>query len=342
MKRAAGQDDSTIKLKRPLASVSARRRSSLVLWGWVAAGAVAGAGAAGWMVWPRAPVAAIASIPVVVDLPTAPRPKEFSIETASEAQIRGNVSTGLTIFRLAENTNVMVLDFSELREQGLMFNRLGAFAEKAGIPHDRVLTDGELEQAIRRGGDTPETYYYGHDYSASTVARFFAAADRDRIVLNQQEESLRRLMLQEGWFAEGKEAGLISVPRAGADARVTPDARATILHHELSHGEYFSNRAYAAYAHQFWVSVLTPKERDAMRRYLVAEDYDPNLEELIENEAQAYLIFTYNPLFFAPSMVGMTEARRVELRTIFLRAVPAPWIRESLPPQPAIARAAAH
>jgi len=257
------------------------------------------------------------------------------IQSATEAQIRDNAPTGLSIFRLAANPNILVLDFASLHEQGLMLNRLGAFAEKARQPHDRLLSDAELDKAIRKGGDTPETYYYGHDYSAATIARFFALADRDHVRLNPREEDLRRLMQREGWLVQGKAAGLISIPRVGADTRITPDARATILHHELSHGEFFSDPAYVAYTHHFWMNVLTPTERAAVRRYLTSEEYDPAIEELMENEAQAYIVFTYNPLFFTPAMVGMTDARRAELHAIFLRDVPATWMRDEMPPPPA-------
>ena len=45
---------------------------------------------------------------------------------------------------------------------------------------------------------------------------------------------------------------------------------------------------------------------------------------------------------FPERLLTEAEARRAELRTIFLRDVPALWVRDSLPPQPAIARAAAH
>jgi hypothetical protein len=346
MKRADLQDDSTVKLSRPHASRSSQARSpsQTMRWAWLVAAVfvvLAGGATAGWVFWPRhAPLVAKTAVPQVI--PQAPRPPEFDVVTATEARIRDNVPTDLTIFRLAANPDVLILDFASLHEQGVMLNRLGAFAEKAQIPHDRVLTDVELDQAIRRGGDTPETFYYGHDYSASTVARFFALADRDQVALTPLEELLRRLMQQEGWLSGTKSGGLISVPRAGLDARVTPDVRAAILHHELSHGEYFSNPAYAAYTHLFWTTVLTELERQAVRRYLVAENYDPSLDDLMENEAQAYLIFTDNPVFFTPSMVGMTEVRRAELRAIFLRNVPAPWMRDAVPPQPAIAKAAAH
>ena len=82
------------------------------------------------------------------------------------------------MFRFAANPRILVLDFASLREQGMMLNRVAALVEKAGLPHDRVLTDSELDQAIHAQGDTVETFYYGHDYSAAALVRFFALADR--------------------------------------------------------------------------------------------------------------------------------------------------------------------
>lgn len=341
MKPAAPDDDATVKIVRKPAPppVSRTHRGLGVAFGAALVVGV-GAGTAGWLFWPSsAPV--VLKPPVVARLPAAPRPLEFTIQSANEAQIRDNTPTGLTIFRLAANPNVLVLDFASLLEQGSMLNRLGAFAEKAGVPHDRLLTDAELDQTVRAGGDTTETFYYGHDYSAATIARFFMIADRDRVALNRQEGALRRLMQQEGWLADGKAGGLISVPRVGADTHVTADARATILHHELSHGEYFSNPAYVAYAHQFWTTILNAAERDAVRKHLRSEAYDSSLDDLMENEAQAYLVFTLNPAFFTPAMIGMTEARRADLRATFLRDVPSAWLRNSSPPQPGIEKAAA-
>jgi hypothetical protein len=328
-------DDDTVKIvpnRGPSLAKPARRSSGVLFASALAIGI--GAGTAVWFLWPHTELA------VVRPSATVPRPPEFRIETATEVAIRDNVAEGLTIFRLAANPNILILDFASLLEQGAMMNRLGAIAEKAGLPRDRVLNDAELRQAIQAAGDTAETYYYGHDYSAAEIVRFFALADRDRIVLNSQEESLRRLMRQEGWFADGKVGGLISVPKIGANAQVTADSRATILHHELSHGEYFSNPAFAAYVRRFWMSVVTQAERDAMRKYLAKEAYDTGLDTLMENEAQAYLVFTLNPAFFEPSTIGMTEGRRAELRTTFLRDMPTGWLRNSAPPRPETARAA--
>ena len=343
---AAPDDDATIRIvpKPDPPTVGHASRGLVLAFGGALVVGV-GAGVAGWLFWPVPPAIVVTPKPLssvpIANLPVVPRLPEFTIKSAHEAQIRDHSPTRLTLFRLAANPNVLVLDFASLLEQGQMFNRLGAFAEKAGAPHDRLLTDAEMEQTIRAGGDTVETFYYGHDYSAATIARFFKIADQDSVALNQQEQVLRRLMLQEGWLTDGKLGGLISVPRVGADAHVTAEARATILHHELSHGEYFSNPAYVAYTHKFWTAILTAAEREAMRKYLRSEAYDTGLDDLIENEAQAYLVFTFNPAFFTPARVGMTEARRSDLRAIFLRDVPAAWLRDSSPPRAGIENATA-
>ena len=59
------------------------------------------------------------------------RAPAFQIETATEAEIGAHVPTSLTVFRLADNPRILVLDFASLHEQGKMLNRVAAFAEKA-------------------------------------------------------------------------------------------------------------------------------------------------------------------------------------------------------------------
>ena len=56
-------------------------------------------------------------------------------------------------------------------------------------------------------------------------------------------------MRQLGWFTPGAVGALISVPRT--NETITETTRATMLHHELSHGEFFSDPAYAVYVHAF-------------------------------------------------------------------------------------------
>jgi hypothetical protein len=287
---------------------------------------------------PQAPASAAATPVTVQNLPvlppTAPGQAEFTIATATEQQILDHVPAAgepdPTVFRFAPNPNILVLDFGSLLEQGRMLNRVAALIEKSGLPHDRVLTGFEIAAAIRASGDTVETYYYGHDYDAGSVLRFLTLANRDNIRLDPEEDQLSRLIRQAGWFQPNALGALISIPQVGANARVTREARATILHHELSHGEYFTNPAYAAFVHRFWTQTLTAAERDGIRRHLRSEGYDQNLEEVMENEAQAYLMFTDGAEFFTPEMIGMTPARLAELRIGFYRTMPGGWLRDSL------------
>ncbi len=269
------------------------------------------------------PVAAPAEAP-----PVAPPP---AIAAADEAAIAAAVPEQLTFYRFAAAPAVLVLDFASLAEQGAMLNRVAALIEKAGLPRDRVLDDAAMAAAIRAEGDTAETFYYGHDYPAAALVRFFALADAGQVRLDAEEERLRTLLRGLGWFATPTPAAaLISIPRAGASAEIDQAARATMLHHELSHGVFFTDPAYAAYVRGFWNGVLTPAERDAVRHFLGSEDYDTADETLMLNEMQAYLMFTDDARFFQPANIGMTPARRAELRAAFAQGAPPGWPRTTL------------
>jgi hypothetical protein len=264
----------------------------------------------------------------------SPDQADFNFEIATEQQILDHIpvsgASDPTVFRFAPNPRILVLDFASLLSQGRMLNRVAALVEKSGLPHDRVTTSFEIAAAIRASGDTVETFYYGHDYDAGSVIRFFTLADRDNIRLVPEEDRLGRLIRQAGWFEANARSALISIPQVGADAHVTRAARATILHHELSHGEYFTNPAYMVFVHQFWTQTLTATERDRIRRHLRSVGYDQNLDEVMENEAQAYLIFTDGAEFFTPDMIGMSETRLAELRSGFFLKMPAGWLHDNL------------
>ena len=265
------------------------------------------------------------------------RPPEFMVRTATEQEIlHHSGGTGMTVFRFADDRRVLVLDFATLYQQGMMLDRVAALIEKAGVPRERVLTEAELLAAIRAGGDTVGSYYYGHDYSAESLRRFFDLADREKIVLNFEEETLRRLLEQEGWFEPGARRGLISIPAVGANTLVTLSARSTILHHELSHGVFFSDPDYARFVHRFWDTTLSGQERSAVRRFLGSEGYDMTYEELMYNEMQAYLMFTRDPEFFRPDLVGMTSEHLAELQDEFLRGMPRGWLHDALAATPVV------
>jgi hypothetical protein len=325
-----GDDDATVVLRRP--ATPAKRRGRGILVGTALLALLAGLLGV-WALRPR-PVPPPAPVvpPPAAPAPAATAPAPFAIVTADEATIRDHVAESLTVFRFAPAPDIVVLDFPTLRMQGEMLNRVAALVEKAGLPRDRVLTDAELDAAIRAGGDTVETFYYGHDYPAAALARFFALADAGHVALNAEEARLRALLDQLGWLRPEAKGALISVPRIPQPAAPTLDraARATMLHHELSHGLFFTDPTYADYVRRFWEQTLTAAERDAVRRFLGGEGYDTTDEPLMYNEMQAYLVFTVDARFFAPANIGMTPARRDTLRAAFLRDMPPSWLKEDL------------
>lgn len=321
----AGKHDDTV-IVRPLRPPA--RRS--LPWVALAAGtvlAVAG-GAATWMLRPAAvpTVAAVASPAAPPAAPSVTTVLFEPIPLASEAAIVVESPAVRTVLRFADNPAIVVIDFPTLQEQGRMLNRIAAWAEKAGVPHDHLLDDVALAAAIRASGTTPDTYYYGHDYRGADIARFFAMADRDGIALNDAERELRRLADRARAEPPGFGA-LVTIVRAEGAGEITPRMRATVLHHELSHGEYFTNPAYAAYVDTVWQTMLTPGERAAFRTYLAAEGYDPALEDLMRNEMQAYLMHTPDAQFFDPGRLGIPAARLQQLRMAFLAGMPPGWLK---------------
>lgn len=304
-----GNGDDTVILRPPRRSSPARlalAAAALVV--------VLGLGAV-WLAWPTHPL---------------PEP---TIAALTEAELAGESPVTRTVRRFASNPAILVIDFPTLAEQGRMLNRVAAWSEKAGVPHDRLLDDAELETAIQAGGATADTYYFGHDYRGADIARFFVLADREHRKLRPEEQQLRLLVAQARAEPPGLGA-LITLPRANAQNQVDAAARVTILHHELSHGEYFTNPIYADFVRLFWTNVLTASERTMFRAYLTKDGYDPALEDLMINEMQAYLMHTPDARFFDPAQLSIQPARLAEIRQIFLTGMPAGWLRDVTGPAP--------
>lgn len=301
-----GDEDDTVVLARP-----GRRRAAGLISLVVALG-----------------LAAIAIALVLLQRQT-PGAQVAALPLAAEAAIAAEQPQTLTLFRFASNPRILVMDFPTLRQQGLMFNRIAVFAEKSGAPHDRVLDDAALNDMITTHGDTTETFYYGHDYDSATLARFFATAASDGVTLNAEEQRLHALAREQGMLAADACQAVITVPRASADSRVDDRFRRAILHHELSHGEFFTSPAYAAYVRHFWNGVLDAPLRATFTRFLVAQEYDSALPDLMANETQAYLMYTPDTRIFSAALVGLTPDSISTLRTEFLRDMPAGWLRDA-------------
>lgn len=258
--------------------------------------------------------------------PIARTPSDLAITVATEARIAFHDAEQLTIFRLADNPRILVLDYPTLRQQGLALNRIAAFVEKASLPKDRVLDDPTLAAEIARSGETTESYYYGHDYAVDDLFRFFAAADRDKIRLSEQEEFLRRLINRERQAAPTNHSAIITVVRT-APASIDTLTRRVILRHELSHGEFFTNPAYAAFVRRAWSDLLSPSDRRAFLRFLEAQNYDTTNLSLVVNEMQAFLMFTPDERYISAERLGLTPTALRRLREAFLAGMPAGWLR---------------
>jgi hypothetical protein len=246
---------------------------------------------------------------------------------AGETTIALNHPRHLMVFRLRADPLVFVVDCPSLHRQGLMFDRIAALIEKADAPRDRVLSWPELAAAAAAADQTIGTYYYGNDYSARSLRRFFRIARRDHQTLNAQERKLRTVVQRMGFLRAGANGAVISLPAAGAGKRVSMHVRAVILRHEISHGAFFTLPFYRAYTQHFFVSVLTPAERQDFRRFLGHEGYDMSNQTLMMNETQAYLVFTRDHEFFTPAAVGLPQAKVDQLRADYIAHMPNFWLK---------------
>jgi hypothetical protein len=123
----------------------------------------------------------------------------------------------------------------------------------------------------------------------------------------------------------GGSGAVISLPPLSQHPPIDASARTTILRHEVSHGVYFTDPAYAAYTTHFWADAMTAGERAAFRRMLGEEGYDTSNEDLMRNEMQAYLVHTPDPRFFSAARMGIDA---ISLRRKFVAGMPPGWLRD--------------
>jgi hypothetical protein len=323
-------NDPTIRIAAPHVATraapgppAARARGVPLILGAAALAAVCVAGGAWW--WRGAgeveppPKPDLPALPVPA--PVAPVAALLGPAIGSQAEILAHRASQPTMFRLDANPRVFIADLPNLDRQGATFNRAAALIEKAGLPRDRVLNDADLAAAIARSGDTPATYYYGHNYRGRDLERFFALAERDGIALNPDEAWLREEVARIRRLVPAPaEFAVVSVP--GIEERVDAAMREAILQHEIGHGHFFADARFAAHVAAVWRDAFTEAERANFRAFLAREGYDPSIEEVMMNEAMAYLIFTPDARFFQPAHAGLTDERADRLRAALREHAP--------------------
>ncbi len=337
----ANADEDTLIMRRPRPQVDRPTGEpppagrSPAIWLGLAMLAIMLAGVAAWVFHglgppPAPPIVAVAPPPQQPP-PAQQQPPAPRITDARLAEIDGLRHSGTAVYRLVENPRILLIDFPTLAEQGRAMNRLAALIEKTGMPHDRLLSDAEMATAI----PNPDTYYYAHDYAAASLARFFSLAEAETQPLNAQERDLLVLLVgarvieraASGYVAASPAMAVVTLVQPETDGvpageAVDPALRDTMLHHEVSHGEFFTNPAYRAHCERFWRERLSEAERALFRGFLANYGYDPADETLMINEMQAYLMHTPDPRAFSAALLHVTPAQLTDLRRRFMDPQP--------------------
>jgi hypothetical protein len=314
-------------------------------WLAIAMSAILLSGLGAWFYYKPLPVAAPPPPPAVVETKPAeptPPPAPHGID-ARLSQILGARHVGTAVYRPIENPRVLIIDFPSLTEQARAMNRLAALIEKAGAPRDRLLSDAEMAAQTDNA-----TFYFAHDYSAASLARFFTMAESEGEALNTLEKDLLALLLAArvldrgptgGYVPGNPEMAVISLVQPQPDDPATPEdetvdaaLRDTMLRHEMSHGEFFTNEAYRRHCERFWRERLTESERKRFRDYLSRHGYDPQDEALMINEAQAYLMHTPDPRAFSAEALRVTKEQLLDMQRRFMTPQPpTPLLGAALP-----------
>jgi hypothetical protein len=248
---------------------------------------------------------------------------------AGFVELLASKANNLSLFEYEGRPAIVIFDFPTLVEQGRMFNRLVTLIERIGAPRERVLSNDELAAYIRSVGKTDATLAYGNDFLVGEMVVFFNLAEIGGIKLNREELALRQflldrkmMILRNGFFqAATPRAVVLSLPQQSSGSPGSPPvselARRTILSHEVAHGEFYTNLGYANFCRQFWREVMTETQRAAFRKFLASNSYNPENEEMMINEGQAYLMYTPDPRAFNPKLVGLGDSEVAQLREKF-------------------------
>jgi len=240
----------------------------------------------------------------------------------------------LTVWRYADNKNILIFDSPNLTSQGRMFGRATQLTEQYNEPYKRVLSTEEITKYLESIRRTQADYAFGYDLLVNELVLFFNLADRDKIELFPEELQLRDFLIEQGaiqaWrgFYRAMQPDLVvlAIPQTQEkhdnEPKVSELARRAIFTHEIAHGEYYANPYYANYCRNFWNTVLTEVQKNAFRKFLSNYNYSINMDELMVNEMQAYLMFTPDPRSFNAEKLGVSEDELESMRDAFRKGKP--------------------
>ena len=241
-----------------------------------------------------------------------------------------------TLYRYSINPDVYILDFPSLYIQGRSMNRIMALIEDARAPKDRVLSEFEFEKFLKTHALSTEDFNLGHDYTSQHLTLFFTLTEQHGIALRPEEKQLKVLLIKHGLInndltsiTEQDTKVIISITQQtiefdknNKEINVTLDMRKSVIRHELSHGEFFSNPSYREYSEKFWNNEIPDYLRSRIGRFLTDLGYDISDKTLTINEMQAFLFHTDHELIFSAQDIGITDKELHDIRKRFFEGLP--------------------
>jgi hypothetical protein len=211
---------------------------------------------------------------------------------------------GFELFAWKALPGILVFRFADLRTQDDYLKRLAFFTEKAGF-RGRLAKDEEIEGLHG---------WNAHDYRAADIGAFFKKAQDEAFALNPRELELKELLISLGQL-ESAESGIrgargraiVSISVASGKAM-----ERRFLAHELYHGIYFTDPAFAAGAEELY-SRIDPDVRDYVLEYFDFKEYDLADRDLMVNEFASYFLQqapSEAPAYFATTVAGLLENDR--------------------------------
>ena len=264
----------------------------------------------------------------------APLAAATEIATGDVETILDTHTGKVTIWRLADNPNILIFDFPSLLEQGRSFDRITQLIDQFNEPYKRVMGNAEFAKYMDSLRRNYADFAFGHDVLMNEFVLFFNLADRDKIELFPEEIAVRDFLIEQGLIktwrgiyqtVQGDQV-VLSVPQVQERRENEPPinalARRAIILHEVSHGEFYTNKYYADYCRKFWSSVLNEEQRKHFKQFLSNYNYTLNADELLINEMQAYLMFTPDPGSFSAAKLGVAQAELDAMRDAFVNGKP--------------------
>ena len=255
--------------------------------------------------------------------------------TGNFSQIVGSRTGQLSVWRYADNPNIYVFDFPGLAYQGRSFNRITQFTEQqTSEPYPRVLNEQEMALRLAAARRSESDFAFGHDVMVHELVQFFNFAQRDKVPLNKEEADIRDFLVAQGmmrdwrgfWQALEPNTVILSIPqtqeKSPGEPLINATARYAILLHEMAHGEYYTNPYYTQYCRRYWQESLSEPQREAFKTFLGKYGYATGFEELMINEAQAYLMFTPDLSSFSARKLGVPQQELEAMREAFRKGKP--------------------